>query len=61
MNDLLYGMNSHAVAAIDKWVTADIGWSKWLVEVWFIAEIQLGNASFGDNAAIVCLYAESVP
>jgi hypothetical protein len=61
MDHLFYSMNSHAVAAIDERVASDISWSKWLVEVWLIAEIQLGDASLGNDAAIVCLYAESVP
>jgi hypothetical protein len=61
VNHLLYGMDSHAVATIDEWVTSNIGRGEWFVEIGFVAKIQLGDASFGDDAAVVCLYAESVP
>jgi hypothetical protein len=61
MNHLLYRMNSHTVAAINEWVTPNIRGGERLVEVWFITEVQLGDTSFGNDAAVVRLYAESVP
>lgn len=57
MDHLLDSMNSHTVAAVDEWVTSNVCWSERLVKVWLIAEIQLGDTSFGNDAAVVCLCA----
>lgn len=53
-HDLFYGVHAKPIPTVDEWVSAN-EFRKRLVEVGFIAEIQLGHAAFGDDATVVCL------
>ena len=57
MNHLLDSMDSHTVAAVDERVTSNVCGSEWLVKVRLVAEVQLGDTSLGNDAAVVRLYA----
>ena len=49
-------MHAKPIASIDEWIAAHVFGREWLVIVGFIAEIELGHTSFGDNAAVVRLW-----
>lgn len=48
-------MHAQPIATVDERVSPDILWGEWLVVVGFMAEVELRDASLGDDTAIIRL------
>jgi hypothetical protein len=59
-NDLLDGVHTQPVPTVDEWVAAHVFWRERFVVVRLTAQVQLGYASLGDNAAVIGLFLVSV-
>jgi hypothetical protein len=53
--DLLYGVHTKPVTAVDERIAANIFRRERLIVVRFTAEVQLRNTSFGDDATVIRL------